>query len=94
MDLLEYDYMDREFSVLNGKYVFKFEKKKGMFISEMEVWMRRNNLFWADTVFKLQQIETLEDIHRFDPQKVTGEQYSKDQVIELDTIIKLEVEKR
>jgi len=38
-DLFSYDYIDREFSILNGKYVFKF-KKLDKKIDEFEVWLR------------------------------------------------------
>lgn len=50
-DILQYDLIDREFSVLNGMYMFKFEKVKNIYIQEFDVWMRRANLFWAISVF-------------------------------------------
>jgi hypothetical protein len=65
--------MERDFSVLNGTYVFKFEKKKGMYINEMDVWMHKNSLFWANSVFKQQRIESLEDLEDFDGSKVKGD---------------------
>lgn len=72
VDLLEYDYMEREFSVLNNKYMFKFEKKKGMFINDLEVWMKQNELFWAISEFEKQRIESLNELDEFDIDKMIG----------------------
>lgn len=72
VDLLEYDYMDREFSVLNNKYMFKFEKKKGVFINEVEVWMKKNDLFWAITEFEKQHIQSLHELDEFEMEKIKG----------------------
>ena len=50
VDLLYGDYIDREFSILNGKYLFKFKKARGI-LNEMSVWIRRNDLFFAEGLF-------------------------------------------
>ena len=61
--------MDRELSLLNGKYMFKFKKERGV-INELSVWMRRFDLFFADSFFKQQRIQTLEDFDDFDCEKL------------------------
>lgn len=55
VDLLTYDYIDREFSILNGKYIFKFKQARG-FINEFQVWLGRNELFFADNFLKALRI--------------------------------------
>ena len=66
VDILQYDYIDREFSVLNGKYQFKFKKVRGC-MNEMEVWLRRHNLYFADSFLRLNRYQSLEDLHDFNP---------------------------
>ena len=66
VDLLTFDYMEREFSVLNGRYLFKFKKEKGTCINELEVFMRRHNLFFASSFLKQARIESMEDLDDFE----------------------------
>lgn len=40
VDLFSYDFLDREFSILNCRYTFKFKKIENEFIEELEVWLR------------------------------------------------------
>ena len=43
IDLLQFDYLDREFSVLNCKYVFKIRQETNL-IDELAVWLNQNAL--------------------------------------------------
>ena len=63
IDLLSYDYLDREFSVLNCKYIFKLRKLK-QHIDELEVWLLKRDLLYAANLLGLIGLKTIKDIHK------------------------------
>ena len=63
IDLLSYDYLDREFSVLNCKYIFKLRKLK-QYIDELEVWLLKRDLLYAANLLGLIGLKTIKDIHK------------------------------
>ena len=69
VDLFTYDYMDRDFSILNGRYVLKFTKQNG-FINDLHVWMRRHSLFQFEDFLKAHHVHALEDLDDFDMSKL------------------------
>ena len=60
---MTYDYIDREFSVLNCKYIFKLRKMK-TFIDELEVWLLKRDLLYAANLLGLIGLKSLSDIHK------------------------------
>lgn len=89
VDLLQYDYMDREFSVLNGKYLFKFEKIKGIFINELEVWMHKNKLFWSTNFLKANNITAMEELEDFKDEWIEDTEFETEKKEELLRCIKI-----
>jgi hypothetical protein len=95
VDLLTFDYIEREFSVLNGRYLFKFRKEKGI-INELEVFMRRNNLFFAASFLKKMRIDSMEDLEDFEEHahKLDNWDFSEEDQERLKSAIKKEVVER
>lgn len=46
IDLLQFDYIEREFSVLNCKYLFKLRQEAAL-IDELKVWLHQNYIEFA-----------------------------------------------
>ncbi len=72
VDLFSYDFLDREFSILNCRYTFKFKKIENEFIDELEVWLRQKELFFAQGILKSMGIHEIEDLVKFDHKKMSS----------------------
>lgn len=94
VDLFSYDFLDREFSILNCRYTFKFKKIENEFIDELEVWLRQKELFFAEGILKSMGIHVIEDLVKFDHKKMCSFNLSTKQVDSLKTLVEKELEER
>ena len=61
VDLFTHDYVEREFSVLNCKYIFKLRKMPTL-VNELEVWLMKRDLLYAYGLLKIIGVNKFEDL--------------------------------
>jgi hypothetical protein len=90
---MTYDYIDREFSVLNCKYVFKIRKMK-TFIDELEVWLLKRDLLYAANLLGLIGLKSLSDIHKIKEDDFAKIKLGDKQKQSIMEAIKVEIEEQ
>lgn len=92
--MLSLDYLDRDFSILNKKYRFKFSKVPKRFINEFEVWLVHNKLLYATEVFAQLKIKRIEDFEKFKASDLDDVQLEDKQKEKIQTSIEKELHER
>lgn len=94
VDLYTFDYFDREFSILNGKYKFEFERIEDWPMDELNCWLKQKDLIEKYGILKSIGINGIEDLHKFDINKLSELVMSQQQLDYIKKEIEAELQEQ